>query len=82
MAGRPPDVPDIDILRAIRDFEYPFMSTAEIGQEVGFKSPADSARPRLKHLEERNLVSSRKIGRYHTWWITEEGRDHLNDEGD
>lgn len=78
MVGRPADVSDEDLLKAIREFEYPFMSTSEIGEEVGFRSPADSARPRLKDLKERGLVDSRKIGRYHTWWITEEGKEFID----
>lgn len=70
MAGRPPDVSDDEILRVFQDSSDLVLFTGEIADELPIGD--NGTRKRLKELEEKGLVKSKKRGKVIVWWLTDE----------
>ncbi|WP_435143817.1 hypothetical protein [Halobaculum sp. P14] len=77
--GREETVDDSEILRVFRESEDPALFTGEVADAIGFSN--QGTLPRLRNLAERGLLSTKKSGRVPMWWLTDEGREYL-DEGE
>lgn len=73
--GREESVEDIEILRVFEKAEDPVLFTGEVAEEIGFSN--QGTLPRLRKLDEKGLLSSKKGGKVPVWWITDRGRDYL-----
>ena len=78
MPGRKPTVSDSEMLQYIRDCDAPVVGTSEIADEFGYP-PNTGARKRLRQLESDGYLESKKLGRVPAWWITDAGRERLDD---
>ncbi len=74
--GREETVDDSEILRLFEEGQDPFLFTGEVADMIGFSN--QGALPRLKKLEERGLLDSKRGGKVLAWWITEEGKTSSN----
>ncbi len=74
--GRDETVDDSEILRLFEEAEDPFLFTGEVAEEIGFSN--QGALPRLKKLEEREHLQSKRGGKVLAWWLTDEGRRYLD----
>lgn len=77
MGGRKETVSDDKILRFIRDHEDPVVTTGEVQEYLGFSSSGGTLK-RLKSLADDDLIDFKKSGKVPMWWITEEGRNYLD----
>ncbi|QLH83230.1 winged helix-turn-helix domain-containing protein [Halosimplex pelagicum] len=75
--GRRPVVSDEQILELILDSSDPVVSAPELASE--FPVSKTAVYKRLRDLQDRRLVDSKKIGQGRAWWITSEGREFLDD---
>jgi predicted ArsR family transcriptional regulator len=74
--GRDYNAEDEEILTAIALSPDPIVTTSELAGKLPYGQ--DGVRRRLKELQERGAVKSRKVGaRATVWWITTEGREQL-----
>ena len=64
--GPDKQVSDAEIIEIIQGTEEPFTTAKEISSAVGL-SP-EQVRVRLKRLEKRDLVKSKKVGQGKGWW--------------
>ncbi|WP_144049502.1 hypothetical protein [Halorubrum salipaludis] len=78
MAGRKETVSDEEILSIFMESSDPFMTTAEIAEELDFT--LTGARKRLYGLEENGLLNSKKAGNSPVWWISENGVVRIEDK--
>jgi predicted transcriptional regulator len=73
--GRKPTVSDNEILRQFMLSPDPFLHPTELTE------PLDMSRQgvfkRLKGLEERGLLDSKKTGGTRNFWITDEGKSYV-----
>lgn len=76
--GRGERVSDREILELFGDDLI--YSTRELADKTSIKH--NSILPRLNDLEDRNLVASKKIGAGLAWWLTDDGRDALESDGE
>ena len=81
VAGRDKTVGDERFLQILLEADDPVLGTTEIADIVGF-STNTGAQNRLDELEDRGLVGSKRIGNGLAWWITDRGRELLEDEGE
>lgn len=79
-AGREETVDDKEILRIFEQSEDPFMFTGEVADELGFSN--EGAIKRLKKLNRRKFLASKKAGNVPGWWLTDRGRAYLAGELD
>ncbi|WP_396612891.1 winged helix-turn-helix domain-containing protein [Haloferax sp. S1W] len=75
MSGRKRTVSDEEILEVLLDSEDPFLTTTEVAEVLDFSQPG--ALKRLRQLEEKAYVETKKAGNSNTWWITESGRERV-----
>lgn len=78
MSGRQPTVEDKEILEVIMHHPDPVLSTSEVASDIDIGRQGTWSR--LSDLEDRGLVTSKKIGRSTAWWITEDGEVCLRAE--
>lgn len=74
--GRKESVDDKEILRVFEQADDPILFTREVAEEIEFSS--QGTLPRLRQLEDRGLLASKKGGKALVWWITEEGEEFLD----
>lgn len=77
MAGRKPTIEDTEFLRAFVEAEEPVLGTAELADKFSFSN--QGVAKRLNDLEDRGLVASKNLGNAKAWWITDAGREELED---
>lgn len=75
--GRRPVVSDEEILSLISDSSDPVISAPELADDLPVSKTA--VYKRLRDLQERGLVESKKIGQGRAWWLTPEGQEFLED---
>ena len=70
-AGRKPTVEDTTVIREIALARGPAVFAVELTGPLGMSR--QGVDKRLRDLEERGLVRSKKAGRARMWWISDEG---------
>lgn len=75
--GRSPVVTDDEILRALIEHEDPVCTSSELADDLPINRPG--VYKRLRQLEDEGLVTGKKIGPGKAWWITNDGRNYVND---
>lgn len=78
--GREETVNDSEILQLFLETDDPVLFTGEVADEIGFSN--QGALPRLHDLEDRGLLNSKDGGRSIVWWITEDGKEFLEEVED
>ncbi|QOS13121.1 HTH domain protein [Haloferax gibbonsii] len=76
MKGRPPEITDADILSVFEESSDPVLSSPEVAEEFGYTTAG--IYKRLRELNEKGHLGTKKIGQGRAWWITEQGRDLLS----
>ena len=67
--GRKPRVSDEDILAVFSDAETPFLTTAEVAEELPIKRRATYNR--LRALADEGVLRKKNVGgRNSVWWLT------------
>ncbi|MFB6183712.1 MAG: hypothetical protein ABEI96_04080 [Haloarculaceae archaeon] len=73
MAGRPPDVSDFEVLRAVRtaldESGTPVVTTQEVADRLPIKH--EGVGKRLNDLAGRNLLFRKEVGVSYAWWLPE-----------
>jgi len=77
MGGRKPIVSDYEILEIFASTEDPVLSAPEVSEEI--KIGKQGTYQRLKELHERGLLGTKKVGQGRAWWITNTGREFLEE---
>jgi len=75
--GREETVEDSEILQIFLDSEDPVLFTGEVADEIGFSN--QGTLPRLHGLADRDLLKSKDGGRTIVWWLTDEGREFIEE---
>jgi uncharacterized membrane protein len=75
--GRKPVVTDKQILRLFTEADDPVLSAPELADELPISKTG--VYKRLRDLDERGLIDSKKFGQGKAWWITDDGRSYLED---
>lgn len=75
MAGRSPTVSDKEILSIFADAADPVLSAPEVADQLSIGE--QGTYQRLRELEEKGALDSKKIARGRAWWITGRGERHL-----
>ena len=70
---------DLRILRAIRDAYAPAVGTSEVAEELDLTRQAVDKH--LRRLSEDGRVNTKKIGRVRVWWLSDDGRKWLAENG-
>jgi Mn-dependent DtxR family transcriptional regulator len=78
--GREVTVDDVDILRLFDESGDPFLFTGEVAAALDFTS--SGALKRLKQLESKGFITSKRSGKVPGWWLTDTGRDVLSGDLD
>jgi CTP-dependent riboflavin kinase len=78
MGGRKPVVKDYEILSAFVQSSDPVLSSAEVSESISITE--NGTYKRLVELQDECYVNSKKIARGRAWWITEKGRDYVQNE--
>jgi predicted ArsR family transcriptional regulator len=76
--GRTPVVSDEQILECFVEADDPVLSAPELADELPISKTG--VYKRLRDLDERGLIDSKKFGQGKAWWITDDGRDFLGSE--
>jgi predicted transcriptional regulator len=71
MAGRKPRHEASEILREFLLSTDPTLGTGELAEKFNYSK--QGMNKRLRALENRGLIQSKKLGNVRAWWITEEG---------
>lgn len=71
MGGRPPDVPDEEVLSIFSTSKDPAFATTEIAEKLDFSQPGMYSR--LEQLKEDGYLEGKIAGGTRIWWITEKG---------
>lgn len=80
MTGRPKDVSDIEILRAIRLTAGPVATSPELSDRLDMSSTG--VNNRLRDLVNRGLVKRQKVGANAiVYWLSDNGEELLAAEG-
>lgn len=74
--GREVTVDDVDILRVFEEAGDPFLFTGEVAEALDFSG--SGALKRLKKLDSKGLITSKRSGKVPGWWITDKGRAVLS----
>lgn len=75
--GRNPVITDKQILRHFVKSNDPVTTAPELAEKLPISKTG--VYKRLRNLDEKGLINSKKIGRGKAWWITEDGEDFLKD---
>lgn len=78
--GRSPTVSDREILSVFVDAADPVLSAPEVADQLSIGK--QGTYQRLRELEEKGALDSKKIARGRAWWITETGERYLAGELD
>ncbi|QIO23073.1 helix-turn-helix domain-containing protein [Haloarcula sp. JP-L23] len=73
--GRKPVVSDKQILELFIEADDPVVSAPELADELPISKTA--VYKRLRDLDERGLIDSKKFGQGKAWWITEDGKEFV-----
>lgn len=76
--GRKPTVSDDEILREFALDRAPFMHPTELAETLDMSR--QGVYERLKDLEEKGLLASKKTGGARNWWLTDKGRAYISAE--
>lgn len=74
--GRRPVVTDKQILQLFVDAEDPVLSAPELADELPISKTG--VYKRLRKLDDRGLVGSKKFGQGKAWWITDSGIEFVD----
>jgi predicted ArsR family transcriptional regulator len=77
--GRKPVVTDKQILRLFVEAEDPVLSAPELAEELPISKTG--VYKRLRDLDDRGLIDSKKFGQGKAWWITPDGEAFLQGDG-
>lgn len=77
MVGRDDKVDDAGILRIFRDADERFLKTTTVQERAGYKT-AKGVRGKLMKMADRGLIDYQNSSGY-IWWITDNGRDYLDE---
>jgi len=80
MAGAPEKISDTEVLRTLRETPGIVASSGEIAGELPVVQK--TVEKRLNDLYTRGLVDRKEIGRAYAWWLTDEGRSHLETDSE
>lgn len=75
--GRKPTISDSEIILHIADEPDPILSTSEIADHFGFSQPGMLSR--LRKLEDKGMLKSKKVGNSNAWWLSELGKSKVSD---
>ena len=78
MAGRKETVSDREIISIFQRSPDPFLTTAEVAEELDFT--LTGARKRLYSLENDGLLQSKKAGNSPVWWVSEDHTSKIKDQ--
>jgi predicted ArsR family transcriptional regulator len=78
--GRKPVVSDTQLLRLFAEEDDPVVSAPELAERLPISKTG--VYKRLRDLDERGLIDSKKIGQGKAWWITQSGREVLEGTAD
>lgn len=78
MSGRPPAVTDEEILTVLREAADPFLSTAEIAEELPIKR--EGLVRRLNDLAKEERIQRKSVGNSYAWWLQQKVTVHRPDE--
>lgn len=70
-------VSDDQLLRIFKESKDPVLSAPEIADELPISKTG--VYKRLRDLQERDLLTSKKIGQGRAWWITGSGEEFLDE---
>jgi len=76
--GRRPTVSDAEILSVFVSHDDPVLSGPEVAAELPIEE--SGAYRRLRKLHEAGLIQTKKVGRSRIWWITDAGREHVEEK--
>jgi len=80
MTGRPKDVSDVEILRAMRLTTGPVATSPELSDSLDMSSTG--VNNRLRDLVNRGLVKRQKVGANAiVYWLSDDGEELLAAEG-
>lgn len=74
--GRKPTISNEEILEVFLNHRDPVLSTAEVAEIVDFSQAGILSR--LRSLEKKGWLASKKIGNSNAWWLTESGKERLD----
>ena len=77
--GPDPSVEDVDILKTMLMAYPPALGTSDIADRIGLSQQATGRH--LNRLEEEGYVESDKVGRARIWWLTDEGKEMVDQTG-
>ncbi|MFC4407974.1 hypothetical protein [Haloarchaeobius iranensis] len=77
MAGRKETVSDSEILNFFAESDDPVLTTSEVADAFDFSN--EGMRKRLYSLVDESALDYKKAGRSPVWWLTEAGRESLNE---
>lgn len=77
MAGRKETVSNEEILRIFLESGEHIMTTREVADALEFS--LEGTRNRLYPLAERGLLDNKKVGNSPAWWLTDAGREFLEE---
>lgn len=66
---------DREILKYFSIVDDPVLTTNEVADFLDFSNPG--AIKRLHALEDEGYIESKKAGRNPVWWITDDGREYV-----
>lgn len=75
MAGRKPEVSDIEILRQFALSSDPVLGAKELTET--FDMSRQGIDYRLRQLEDEQLLDSKIISRDRVYWLTDDGRERV-----
>jgi CTP-dependent riboflavin kinase len=75
MAGRKRTVSDRELLLVFEEADDPVLSAPEVANRLPIGKTGTYKR--LRDLQGRGLLTSKKIGQGRAWWITDQGREFL-----
>lgn len=78
--GRKPVVSDEKILQLVVESSDPVVTAPELADELPISKTG--VYKRLRDLDERGLIDSKKIGQGKAWWITTDGEAFLDGSSD
>lgn len=78
MVGREKTVSDSEILLVFKESKDPVLSAPEVSKDISIGKTGTYQR--LRELESKGWLDSKKIGQGRAWWITEKGKQHLKND--
>jgi hypothetical protein len=77
MTGRKPEISDKEILQVFAESTDSVLSAPEIAEQFDYSTPG--IYKRLRALQDESRLNSKKIGQGRAWWLTDEGKQYLDE---